>query len=107
MIAAANPIQGQYNERNNFADNVNLSDPILSRFDIIKVIRDKPDSELDYNLSSFVINSHMSNHPYLKDFSLELDMLTGREKVREVMDQEFLKQYIRYAKERVKRPALS
>lgn len=42
VIAAANPLQGQYNEQLNFADNVNLSDPILSRFDIVKIIKDRP-----------------------------------------------------------------
>ncbi len=41
VIAAANPLQGQYNETVNFMDNVNLSDPILSRFDIVKVIKDR------------------------------------------------------------------
>lgn len=59
VIAAANPVQGQYNETLNFMDNVNLSEPILSRFDIVKVIKDKPNSIIDHDLSSFVIHSHM------------------------------------------------
>jgi len=59
VIAAANPIQGRYNEQLSFVDNVSLSDPILSRFDIIKVIKDKTDPEIDRDLSIFVINSHM------------------------------------------------
>lgn len=41
VIAAANPIQGRYNAANSFADNVDLSDPILSRFDILNVIKDE------------------------------------------------------------------
>jgi len=43
VIAAANPTGGRYNEQLSFHDNVNLSDPILSRFDMINVIRDKTD----------------------------------------------------------------
>lgn len=40
VIAAANPVQGRYNPSLSFADNVDLSDPILSRFDILNVIKD-------------------------------------------------------------------
>ena len=47
----------------NFNDNVDLTDPILSRFDILTVIRDEPQEDLDDALATFVINSHMKNHP--------------------------------------------
>lgn len=40
VIAAANPVQGRYNPAASFSENVDLSDPILSRFDILNVIRD-------------------------------------------------------------------
>jgi DNA replication licensing factor MCM2 len=41
VIAAANPIRGTYNSALNFVDNVDLTDPILSRFDILTVIKDE------------------------------------------------------------------
>ena len=63
MIAAANPIGGVYRPQQNFNDNVDLTDPILSRFDILTVIRDEPNDDLDDALATFVINSHMKNHP--------------------------------------------
>lgn len=40
VIAAANPYGGRYNESLAFSDNVNLTPPILSRFDLINVIKD-------------------------------------------------------------------
>ncbi len=40
-------------------DNVNLTDPILSRFDILCVVKDEVDKELDFKLAGFVINSHI------------------------------------------------
>merc|ERR1719293_589866 len=43
VIAVANPIEGCYNAQQTFAQNVNLTDPILSRFDILCVIRDEAD----------------------------------------------------------------
>ena len=41
VIADANPINRRYNPAADFRDNVDLSDPILSRFDILCVIRDE------------------------------------------------------------------
>ena len=63
MIAAANPIGGTYNTALNFNDNVNLTDPILSRFDLLAVVRDEIDEDKDDALATFVINSHIKNHP--------------------------------------------
>ena len=63
MIAAANPIKGTYNPSLNFIDNVDLTDPILSRFDILSVIRDDVEDSYDDAMATFVINSHMKSHP--------------------------------------------
>ena len=43
VIAAANPVQGRYNSSMSFKDNVDLTDPILSRFDVLCVIKDEVD----------------------------------------------------------------
>ena len=43
VIAASNPIGGRYDPSLTFAQNVDLSDPILSRFDVLCVVRDTPD----------------------------------------------------------------
>ena len=42
VIAAANPTEGYYNEMKSFRDNVELSEPILSRFDLLCVMKDRP-----------------------------------------------------------------
>jgi DNA replication licensing factor MCM2 len=43
VIAAANPIKGRYDNQLTFADNVHLTEPILSRFDILCVVKDEVD----------------------------------------------------------------
>jgi DNA replication licensing factor MCM2 len=63
VIAAANPLKGQYNCNLNFNDNVDLTAPILSRFDLLAVVKDNVDEDYDDALATFVINSHMKNHP--------------------------------------------
>lgn len=65
VIAAANPIKGNYNNALNFNDNVDLTDPILSRFDVLTVIKDEVNEEYDDALASFVINSHIKSHPII------------------------------------------
>merc|ERR1712113_919791 len=61
--AVANPIEGRYDPQRTFAQNVNLSDPILSRFDVLCVLRDEADAVQDERLADHVICSHIRSHP--------------------------------------------
>ena len=63
VIAAANPIGGRYDPSYSFAENVELTDPILQRFDVLCVLQDVVDPVVDERLASFVVNSHMRSHP--------------------------------------------
>ena len=64
IIAAANPIGGRYDPSLPFDSNVNLTTPILSRFDLLFVVRDEINPENDEKLASFICNSHYKNHPH-------------------------------------------
>lgn len=48
-------------------DNVNLTEPILSRFDLLFVVKDEINREKDFNLAGFVLNSHIKSHPLVSD----------------------------------------
>ena len=63
IVAAANPIGGRYNSTLPFSQNVELTEPILSRFDILCVVRDTVDPVEDERLANFVVNSHGRAHP--------------------------------------------
>ena len=63
-MAAANPIRGRYDSSIPFSKNVDLTEPILSRFDILCVVRDVVNPIADEQLASFVVDSHMRSHPY-------------------------------------------
>lgn len=63
VIAAANPIGGRYNSTVDLQRNVNLTEPILSRFDVICVVRDLSNPDDDERLASFVVDSHMRSYP--------------------------------------------
>lgn len=70
IIAAANPIRGRYNPTIPFSQNVELTEPILSRFDILCVVRDEADAVVDEMLAKFVVGSHLRSHP---DFDKDVD----------------------------------
>ncbi|EGW34288.1 uncharacterized protein SPAPADRAFT_148936 [Spathaspora passalidarum NRRL Y-27907] len=63
IVAAANPNGGRYNSTLPLSQNVDLTEPILSRFDILCVVRDLVNPESDERLASFVVDSHMRSHP--------------------------------------------
>jgi DNA replication licensing factor MCM2 len=100
VIAAANPLQGRYNSQISFKDNVDLSEPILSRFDILNVIKDEVNEDIDYDLSTFVINSHIANHPYLDKYDIIAEKLEEKADNRPYVNMEKLKNYIKYAREK-------
>jgi len=87
VIAAANPIRGKYNSSLSFSQNVNLSDPIISRFDLICVVRDEGDREADARLARFIVNSHCNSLEKKPDSSL--------------IPQETLRKYVAYAREKM------
>ena len=69
VIAAANPFKGTYDDKMSFKENVDLSDTILSRFDILCVLKDNFDICRDKELADFIIDSHINNHPDILEFN--------------------------------------
>lgn len=63
VIAAANPIGGRYDSSCTLSENVELTDPILQRFDILCVMQDIVDPVEDERLAHFITSSHMKSKP--------------------------------------------
>ncbi|KAI9019534.1 MCM2/3/5 family-domain-containing protein [Phycomyces nitens] len=71
ILAAANPLYGRYNTRISPTQNINLPAALLSRFDILYLMLDKPSDEMDRLLAEHVTYVHTHNkHP-----SLDFDVL--------------------------------
>jgi replicative DNA helicase Mcm len=58
ILAAANPALGRYEPHRTVAENISLPVTILSRFDLIFVLRDVPDKELDGKMSEHILEMH-------------------------------------------------
>lgn len=78
-MAAANPISGRYDPSFTLSENVELTDPILQRFDILCVLQDIVDPVVDEQLGYFVVNSHIRSHPDNQDTLNMADILNHNE----------------------------
>ncbi len=82
ILAAANPALGRYEPHRSVGENISLPVTILSRFDLIFVLRDEPNKEADSKMSEHILEIHRKGlNPVESPISLEL-----------------LRKYISYAK---------
>ncbi|MCH7966726.1 MAG: minichromosome maintenance protein MCM, partial [Thaumarchaeota archaeon] len=82
ILAAANPMYGKYDPFKNITENVNLPIPLLTRFDLIFVVRDIPSKEKDEKIARHIIKLHTPQ----------------RTDNRSVIDVDLLTKYLSYAK---------
>ncbi|KAI8090010.1 MCM2/3/5 family-domain-containing protein [Halteromyces radiatus] len=99
IVAAANPIRGRYNGSIPFSQNVELTEPILSRFDVLCVVKDIVKPEQDYVLATNVIASHVRSHPQPEEEDDEFAQPTADDP--DIIPQDLLRKYIMYAREMV------
>ncbi|GAM21209.1 hypothetical protein SAMD00019534_043840 [Acytostelium subglobosum LB1] len=99
VIAAANPKKGRYDPSQSLINNVELTEPILSRFDITCVVRDTIDPEQDGRLARFVVKSHIRSHPI--NINGEHNYQNQATSLSPI-PQEMLRKYIMYAKQKVR-----
>lgn len=72
ILAAANPINGRYDRTRSLRFNVDISAPIMSRFDLFFVVFDEKRDDEDFQIAQHIVNMHRlkeeSLHP---EFSTE------------------------------------
>ena len=82
ILAAANPVGGRYNRKTTLRANINMSAPIMSRFDLFFVVLDECNEQVDEHLARHIVGIHQ-----LKDEAIEPEFST-----------EQLQRYIRFAR---------
>ena len=100
VLGAANPKFGRFDEHKYISEQIDMPPTLLSRFDIIFSMIDRPQAEYDRNLADHILRGHLAG-----------ELLTRREHgeptppadVREdqfkpYFDQAFFRKYVAYAK---------
>ncbi|TRO45782.1 minichromosome maintenance protein MCM [Candidatus Bathyarchaeota archaeon] len=82
ILAAANPALGRYEPHRTVAENISLPVTILSRFDLIFVLRDIPNKEADGKMSEHILEIHRR----------------GASPVEAQIPAELMRKYVSYAK---------
>lgn len=104
LLAAANPKYGRFDEYRPISDQIDLAPALLSRFDVIFPIKDKPEKSVDMGMAEHILKSHLGgeikehrsiseNPKYSKDD--EESVLKG---VTPLLEPKFLQKYIAYAR---------
>ena len=122
VIAAANPIYGEYARDQPVGKNIGLPDSLLSRFDLLFVMLDEKDPENDRRIAERVITNHRYQSANLTDMhhfnvfqddyviepelhddknkgkgTIVFEKSSGKNK-QQVVTRDFLKKYISFAK---------
>eukprot|EP00051_Salpingoeca_urceolata_P014549 m.185521 g.185521 ORF g.185521 m.185521 type:complete len:897 (+) comp18117_c0_seq5:150-2840(+) len=63
VLAAANPQDSRWNKRLSIVENIQLPPTLLSRFDLIYLILDTPDTAKDQRLARHVVSLYFSDQP--------------------------------------------
>ncbi|PKA63301.1 DNA replication licensing factor MCM3 like 1 [Apostasia shenzhenica] len=120
VLAAANPVGGHYNRAKTVNENLKMSAALLSRFDLVFILLDKPDELLDKRVSDHIMALHTGNveslHPTKKlrremgssgaiEFGIKSGSLASRLRLDPEKDKDFvplpgplLRKYISYAR---------
>ncbi|KAJ3190554.1 MCM DNA helicase complex subunit mcm6 [Irineochytrium annulatum] len=73
ILAAANPIHGRYDRKLSLKQNIAMSAPIMSRFDLFFVVLDECDQTTDFNVARHIVNFHQNIEEGVKpEYSTEV-----------------------------------
>jgi DNA replication licensing factor MCM6 len=88
ILAAANPVWGRYDTSKPIRYNVNITAPIMSRFDLFFIVLDECDEVTDRHVATHILTQHMNKlNPNAKAIQATTDF-----------SKEQIQRYIRYAR---------
>lgn len=88
ILAAANPAYGRYNPRKSVEANIQLPAALLSRFDVLWLIQDKPDRDADLELARHITYVHAHAKKPLR----------RQPGTPEPLSMDFIRRYVHFAK---------
>ncbi len=104
ILGAANPKYGRFEEHKYIADQINLPPALLSRFDLIFAMTDKPDAKLDTNITNHILKAHRRGEirryadlEEIEDMAAE-EIMEQTDELSPEWSREFFRKYVAYSK---------
>lgn len=96
LLAAGNPEHGRFDPYQPKAEQIDLEPTLLSRFDLMYMVSDRPDEERDRNVVEHMLESRQAAAKYTREVELTDE---EKETVEPAIPREVLRAYIAHAKE--------
>ncbi len=103
ILGAANPKFGRYDQNRSIVDQIDFPPPLLSRFDVIFKIIDKPERASDERLADHVLRAHRVGEIYRSHENKEIADVEIDEEVgfTPPIEKDVIRKYVSYAKARI------
>lgn len=101
MLAAANPKYGRFDEEEKIAGQIDLPPALMSRFDLIFVLTDRPEEKRDKDITNHILNAHRRGQVRMRgDMESEESrrILDETSNITPVYSEEILRKYVAYSK---------
>lgn len=104
LLAAANPISGRFEAGEKIVGQIDLPPALMSRFDLIFALTDKPDTDYDTRLSGHILGMHERGQvKNLMDREVEgidkEEILKRTEDIAPIYNMDIIRKYVSYAKQ--------
>ncbi|WP_082837701.1 minichromosome maintenance protein MCM [Haladaptatus sp. R4] len=107
LLGAANPKYGRFDQYESIAEQINLEPALISRFDLIFTVTDKPDPDHDSQLAEHILQTNFAGELNTQRTEINAPNITEEqvnsqtEEVAPAIDAELLRKYIAYSKSNV------
>lgn len=107
VFGAANPKYGRFDIYEEISEQINMPPALLSRFDLMFIMEDKPEKEKDKGIASHIIKTHHNgemNENLTHDINSSVDPNQLNKSMKDIapdIDAELFKKYIAYARRSV------
>ena len=104
LLGAANPKLGRFDEYANISEQINMPPSLLSRFDLIFIMKDQPNETRDLNIAKHILKAHSAGEEIMRHQKYPIkgaDDEYFAELLRPVsaeIEAELLRKYLAYAK---------
>ncbi|WNY26690.1 minichromosome maintenance protein MCM [Methanolapillus ohkumae] len=107
LLGAANPVYGRFNRFESLADQIDMPPALLSRFDLIFVLLDVPESRMDAKIAGHILQTHYAGELIQQKNNLSSSHITQEMidaqliSINPDIEPDLLRKYVAYARRNI------